>query len=150
MRVGVYLALWVLLAACPREFEAGTPPCDDSSDCTIEALGSDFPDHVCSRDYVCVPKGSVPQADAGAGGQTVYDAGLTSQDASEPQCRRDDDCEPGEICQSGYCLPSGVEPRPDTGAPVDSGASPAADAATPDVSEPDLADAGQPLTPDGG
>ena len=138
MRVGVYLALWVLLAACPREFEAGTPPCDDSSDCTIEALGSDFPDHVCSPDDVCVPTGSVPQADAGAGGQTVYDAGLTSQDASEPQCSSDQDCDEGEFCDRGYCLPSDLPPRPADGGPAAN-----ADAAAVD-------DTGQLTPPDSG
>ena len=142
MRFALTLALCALWMACPKSFEARNPPCDDNSGCTVEVLGNDFPDHVCSLDYTCVPKASVAAgADAG-GGQTVYDAGLTSEDASEPQCRRDSDCDEGEICQSGFCLPSGVPPRQDSGPAADSGAAPPADAGVADPPDSGLPDAG--------
>ena len=105
-----------------------SPPCEyfgaeGRAECE-RLLQQHYDGHQCI-DYRCIrpaqpdasssPQSSVPGIDAGGGGMTVYDAGLTSQDASEPQCRRDDDCEPGEICQSGYCLPSGLPPVPDAG-----------------------------------
>ena len=142
MRVALTLALCGLWMACPKSFEAKNPPCDDNSGCTVEVLGNDFPDHVCGRDYTCVPKASVV-SDAG-GPATVYDAGLINQDAEGPQCRSDQDCDEGEICQSGFCLESGLPPRGDAAVAVDSGAAPADAAVVVDSGVAQPADAGVP------
>ena len=111
-----------------------SPPCEyfgaeGRAECE-RLLQQHYDGHQCI-DYRCIrpaqpdasssPQSSVPGIDAGGGGMTVYDAGVMVADTGGPQCRRDSDCDEGEICQSGYCLPSGVPPRRDTGAVTDSG-----------------------------
>ena len=122
MRLALMLGLSFVMLACPGSFKAENPPCDSNADCSVEELGSDFPDHVC-RASQCYPSASAPGLESGsdAGPQAVYDAGAVVDTGRTLECRQDDDCDEGEVCVGGYCLESGVTPVADTGPAADSG-----------------------------
>ena len=156
----------LLIAACAMSDPTLSPPCDltgveGAAECE-RLLQQHYDGHQCIE-YRCIrpvqPDASnsqqspAPGIDAGGGGMTVYDAGATNHDASEPQCRRDSDCEAGEFCQSGFCLSSGVPPRADTGGRPDSGVTNPPDAGVADPPDsgvdselPDIG--GGPMLPD--
>ena len=140
MRLALTVALCSLWMACPKSFEAKNPPCGDNSGCTVEVLGNDFPDHVCSRDYTCVPKSSVVPDTGGAA--AVYDAGFTNRDAAAPQCRSDQDCDEGEFCDRGSCFQFDSPRRFVDGGFADGGLAAKSDAAIGDTSPPIRSDSG--------
>ena len=155
MRLALMLGLSFVMLACPGSFKAENPPCFSNADCSVEELGSDFPDHVC-RDDQCYPSASAPSpnTEGDAGEPAVYDAGLAADTGRTIECRQDDDCDEGEICEGGSCFPSGVPPQSDAAFAVDSGGAGFADAGTPgpdDSGAPPPPDVGgEPTPPDAG
>jgi len=151
MRLALMLGLSFVMLACPGSFKAKNPPCESNADCSVEELGSDFPDHVC-RASQCYPSASAPGVEPGGdtGPQSVYDAGAAVDTGRTVECRQDEDCEAGEVCIGGYCLESGVPPRPEAGNSDAGGPAPELDAGTPDAGPPaPVLDAGGPTPPNG-
>ena len=109
MRVTSIIALMlsILWLGCPADFEAKNPPCQANDDCSVEVLGSDFPDHVCRNDQ-CYPRAGAPSSDGGtvtdSGPAPLYDAGPVVDTGRVRECRRDGDGPEGRICSGGYCV----------------------------------------------